>query len=188
MPPMETAPSLASARVFFALWPNIDVRRALRSLVDAYALPCVARALSADRLHLTLLFIGEIERARLPSLMHAASQVSARPFWLVIERLAFWQHNKIAYATVQHTTLPLINLVAALENALQAAGFSFATAEFHPHITLLRNVKHELEAQNIQPVHWLVDSFVLLESVVNGEEARYQVIGQWPLAVINVDV
>jgi 2'-5' RNA ligase len=185
---METAPSLGQARVFFALWPDIDVRQALGNVANAYALPCVARAMSADRLHLTLLFMGEVERARLPALMQAASAVRARPFWLDIERLAFWQHNKIAYATVKHAALPLVDLVAALVKSMQAAGFTFAGGEFQPHITLLRNVQHRLEPQSIRPVRWRLDSFVLLESVLAGPEVRYQVIGQWPLALIDVGV
>lgn len=173
--------SLSTARVFFALWPSADLQQALHNVAQTYALPCVARVVSAERLHLTLLYIGEVERARLAALLQAAGRVPASPFWLVIDRLACWQHNKIGYATAQQPPWPLADLVAALEHTVVLAGFSLAAAEFLAHITLLRKVQYVIEPQNMQPLRWWVDSFVLVESAGTGADLHYKILAQWPL-------
>jgi hypothetical protein len=46
------------ARVFFALWPEALVRRALHTLATEYQSRCEARIMDADTLHMTLLFLG----------------------------------------------------------------------------------------------------------------------------------
>ena len=188
MPSTEIEPSLNTARVFFALWPNRALRQALHAVAEQYAVPCTARVISAEKLHLTLLYIGEIERTRLAVLRQAAGTVTASTFWLVIAWLKFWQHNKIGYATVENPALPLARLVAALEHAVQVAGFALAVTEFHAHITLLRKVQQVFAPQTISPLHWWVDAFVLIESVGTGEALRYEILAQWPLVGIEVGV
>jgi 2'-5' RNA ligase len=184
--PAEITASLSSARVFFALWPGLDMRQELHAVAEEYALPCAARVMRAEGLHLTLLYIGEIERTRLTALRQAASTVSAAAFWLEISQLKFWQHNKIGYATVEHAALPLARLVVALTHAVQAAGFPLVASEFHAHITMLRKVQHGFAPQTISPLCWWVDSFALIESVGTGEDLRYEILALWPLVGIKV--
>jgi len=184
MPPTEIEPSLSKARVFFALWPNTALRQALHAVAEQYAVPCTARIISAERLHLTLRYIGEIKRTRLAALRQAADTVSASAFWLDIAWLKFCQHNKIGYATVDKAAWPLARLVAALEHAVQAAGFALAVTEFHAHITLLRKAAQVFAPQTISPLHWWVDAFVLIECIGTGEALRYEILAQWPLVGI----
>lgn len=182
----EIKASLSSARVFFALWPGADMRQALHAVAEGYALPCAARVMRAEGLHLTLLYIGEVELSRLAALLQAAATVSTAAFWLEISQLKFWQHNKIGYATARHVALPLTRLVVALAHAVQAAGFPLAASEFQAHITLLRKVQHGFAPQTISPLCWWVDSFVLIESVGTGEDLRYEILAQWPLVGIKI--
>lgn len=172
------------ARVFFALWPEALVRQALHTLATEYQLRCEARAMRSETLHMTLLFLGEVERARLPQLMQAADSVSVAPFGFVLERLSFWPHNQIAYATSLAEVLALNQLVTALQQKLVAAGFLFDHCEFNPHVTLLRHVGHVLESQAITPIMWRVDSFLLVESVTTDQGVRYQVFQNWPLSAM----
>ena len=154
------------ARVFFALWPEASVQQALHKLAVEYRPRCNARAMRADSLHMTLQFMGEVERARLPQLIQAASKVSAAPFGFNLERLSFWKHNCIAYAAPQENVPALGQLVIALKQELAVAGFLLKSEEFVPHVTLLRNVEHILEPQAITPIAWRADVFVLVESDV----------------------
>ncbi|MEO6117959.1 MAG: RNA 2',3'-cyclic phosphodiesterase [Methylotenera sp.] len=170
------------ARVFFALWPEVLVRQALHTLATEYQSRCEGRATGADSLHMTLLFLGEVERTRLPQLIQTADKVSVPPFGFVLERLSFWLHNRIAYATSLVAVPTLDQLVTALQQELLAAGFLFENDEFNPHVTLLRCVGHVLESQAITPIRWWVDSFVLMESVMTNQGVRYQVLQKWPLS------
>ena len=174
------------ARVFFALWPEALVRRALHTLATEYQSRCKARALRADTLHMTLLFLGGIERARLPQLMQTAGKVSMPPFGFVLERLSFWPHNRIGYAASLVEVPALDWLIKALQQELVAAGFLIENREFNPHVTLLRHVGHVLESQAITPVMWWVDSFVLVESVMTDQGVRYQILQRWLLAPVAV--
>ncbi len=174
------------ARVFFALSPDASVRRALQKLATEYQSRCEARAMRFDGLHLTLLFLGEMERARLPQLMQAADLVSVPPFEFVLERLSFWPHNRIGYAAPLAEVPALDQLITALQQGLTAAGFTIENLELKPHVTLLRHVGHALESQAITPVTWRVDSFVLVESVKTDRGVDYQILQKWPLASVAV--
>ena len=169
------------ARVFFALWPDTLVRKALHILAAEYQSQCEARAMDANTLHMTLLFLGEIERTRLPQLIQTADSVSVPPFGFVLERLSFWAHHRIAYATPLVEVPALFQLAAALQQELIAAGFLFESYEFNPHVTLLRRVGHVLESQAITPIAWQVDSFVLVESIVTDQGTCYKILQKWPL-------
>ncbi len=169
------------ARVFFALWPEAKLQRALHRLAMEYQPRCEARVMRADNLHMTLLFLGEMERARLPQLIEAAGKVSVPSFGLVLDRLSFWRHNRIGYAASQEKVPALDQLVVALQQELMAAGFQFDRREFKTHVTLLRNVRQILESQVVAPMTWPVDAFVLVESVATDRGVRYQILQQWPL-------
>lgn len=177
---MQTNDSKMS-RVFFALWPEISARRALYALAKECQSKCNAHLMHADTLHMTLQFIGEVPHARLPLLIQAADRVVAPPFKLALERLSFWAHNHIVYAAPNTEVPALCQLVIALQQELTAEGFLFAGGKFNPHVTLLRHVKHVMEPQNITPIMWQADEFVLVESVVTNQRAHYQVLHKWPL-------
>jgi 2'-5' RNA ligase len=169
-----------TARVFFALWPEASVQQALHKLTKEYKPQCKGRAMRADTLHMTLQFMGDVERTRLPQLMQAADKVSVPPFGFILNRISFWKHNRIAYATLLAFVPALDQLVISLKRELAAAGFLIKNEGFVPHVTLLRNVEHVLESQTIAPIEWWADSFVLVESTVTDKGSRYQILHQWP--------
>ncbi|NOT66909.1 MAG: RNA 2',3'-cyclic phosphodiesterase [Methylophilaceae bacterium] len=171
----------AVVRVFFALWPQASVQQALHAQAMEYQAQCAARVMRADTLHMTLLFLGEIERAQLPQIMQNAGKLTMSAFEITLDKLAFWPHHRIAYATSQVEIMALDQLVMALRQALAAAGYALESREFVPHVTLLRHIGKNLGAQVIPPILWRVDSFVLVASVSTGQGVGYQMLAQWPL-------
>ncbi len=174
------------ARVFFALWPTASVRRTLHTLALEYQSRCEGRVMSADTMHMTLLFLGGVERARLPQLMQAAGKISVPAFGFELERLSFWLHNRIAYAAPLAEVPTLGQLVTSLQQELVASDFLFENHDFNPHVTLMRHVGHVLETQAITPIRWRADSFVLMESVMTDHGVRYQILRKWPLSRMSV--
>ena len=132
-----------------------------------------------ETLHLTLQFIGNIKRTDLLKLLAAASKVASPPFTLKLEKIAFWQHNGIAYATMKNHAPMLDRLVAALKTQLAAEGVVYAETKFSPHVTLMRNVEHALQAQDFPAIEWQIDSFALVESVITDQGARYKTLKEW---------
>lgn len=173
------------ARVFFALWPEAPAQQALLKLGAEYLPRCKARAIDADTLHMTLLFLGKVERARLPQLIQAAGNIMVPPFGFKLQRLSFWPQSRIACATLADDVPTLGQLVTALKQQLTAAGFVFENYDFIPHVTLLRNVENIPEPHEFAPIDWWVESFVLAESTVTDQGSRYQILEQWPLPPIS---
>lgn len=173
----------ATIRVFFALWPEPAIQRKLHTIAKQYQSKCDARVMRTETLHMTLQFIGNIKRTQLPKLITAADKVSCPPpFGLELDTLSFWKHNRIGYATCSNHIPALDKLVAALQQALAEENVTFDNIKFNPHVTLFRNVEHILAAQNISPVAWQVNSFVLVESVTTQHKTEYSVLKTWPFS------
>jgi 2'-5' RNA ligase len=142
----------ANLRLFFALWPDTTVRDALYALARKHQPECGGRVMRKETIHLTLLFLGETSPEKLPILLSAASAVDGKNFDLVLERL---------------------------RTHVAEAGFSFDPRNFVPHVTLLRNAKQLPKDRQIEPLLWQVREFALVRSVLDGEGARYEVLGRW---------
>jgi 2'-5' RNA ligase len=168
-----------TARVFFALWPQPAIQRQLHAVAKEYQAKCNARVMRADTLHMTLQFIGNIKRADLPSLIATASKVTTSPFTLKLEKIAFWKHNGIAYATLKNKVPKLDELVTTLKEKLAAEGVKYADTKFNPHVTLMRNVQHAMQEQDFSSIEWQVDAFVLVESEITEKGAHYKILKEW---------
>ena len=173
-----------TVRVFFALWPQPGIQRKLHAVAKEYQAKCDARVMHADTLHMTLQFIGNIKHTQLPQLIKAAGLVSDVPsFNVVLDKLDFWKHNRIGYATLTSKNPTLDMLVEKLQQALTASGIASDGAKFTPHVTLLRNIEHIPESQNFLPLIWQVNSFVLVESEIINQNAHYKILKELPLSM-----
>lgn len=128
---------------------------------------------------MTLLFLGPVERGRIPALEAASAELRFTNFALEMEHLACWRHNKIAYAAPRETPEALAHLVARLAGTAEAAGIGFDRKPFMPHVTLLRNIERNFDAQTISPLRWSVGSFSLVESMLTAYGARYRILRTW---------
>lgn len=169
------------ARVFFALWPGSVTQKALHAVATKFQKYSLGRVMRTETLHLTLLFLGEVEHSRLPRLVEVAEEVKVPCFQLNLDHFAIWRHNKIGYVAPQVTAPELEALVQKLWKAVSTAGFQFDRRTFKPHLTLLRNIEHAIEAQAFTPIEWHVESFALVESVANGRGVDYRLLQTWPL-------
>lgn len=170
-----------TARLFFALWPDTGVQRALGALAQDLSRECGGRAPAARNIHLTLVFLGNVERERLPRLEEIAVATSAPPFDLNVDRVEYWRHNRIIWAGVEQCPEALAGLVARLERALAPEGFRFDDRAYVPHITLLRNARRAPLSAAVPVVAWPVSRYALVESVPRGQGRLYEVLREWPL-------
>lgn len=170
-----------SARLFFAVWPSPRVRRRLQDIALQHLGAYGGRLERAESLHLTLLFLGTVERARLELLMQAAARISFRPFTFRLQRLACWKHNHIGYAAPQAAVEELEQLAGALQQEVAHAGFSFDRREFAPHVTLLRKIVHPVASLPVAAIAWRVKEFALVESGTSDQGGRYRTLATWPL-------
>ncbi len=170
-----------ATRVFFALWPNRQIQQQLHALAKQLHPQCQGRVMRTETLHMTLQFIGNIPRSLLPKLILSAEKVSAQPFTMQLEKMAYWKHNRIAYATLASEVPLLDHLVLQLKIALSEEAIAYSDQKFSPHVTLLRNAEHKPQIQEFPTIAWQVDRFVLVESVLSDQGAHYKIIKEWAL-------
>ena len=168
------------ARLFFALWPDARACAELAALAGEVSRRSGGRPVPAAKLHLTLVFLGEVDAARIPALSRAADETRAAAFDLALGHLGAFTRSGVAWAGSLRPPGELIALQADLGRRVGEAGFAPDERAFAAHLTLARHVRVPVATQAIAPVAWRVGSFALVETV-RGEGA-YRTLAEWPLA------
>lgn len=177
---MSCAQAESTRRLFFALWPDA----ALCKAIDTLSLGLVgkrARRVTAANLHITLAFPGSVPRATSECLEAGATAISGAPFVLDIDRIGYWPRPRILWAGPTHTPPQLWSLVGALRQVLEQCGITPETRPFQAHLTLARKISRGVSADRIEPLQWAIDGFCLVESVTAPTGPEYRVLQTWPL-------
>ena len=182
MRPMAEPSDNPKAKVFFALWPTAAERDRLAAWQKPLQRLCGGRAMRSEMLHNTLVFIGNVEQARLEALQLEAQEVSGQAFELCFDAAHYWGHNHIVYAAPGETPQQLAQLVDALEQRLSVHGFDFDRRQYKPHVTLLRNARWtDAALPKKRPVCWQIRDFALVQSEQQEGEPHYRVLARFPL-------
>jgi len=171
------------ARLFFALWPDDDMRKSLSALAQDAQLDCGGRATSDDKVHLTLFFLGDVDARRAVAVEGAADRVRGEFFDLTLDRIGYWRHNRIVWAGATYQPPALSVLVTRLSAGLAAEGVESEGRPYVPHLTLVRNAERKPALAVIEPHPWHVRDFVLVQSMPTRGGVRYQVLRTWPFAL-----
>lgn len=175
-----------TVRVFFAIWPDDKAQKQLAALVERLQAesPCSGRRIEPENIHLTLVFVGEVDSGKLAALCRVADGIKgpgACTFDVVIEEILYWKHNRIVCAVTRKIPLELMSLVSALQDALSAAGFLIERRAYRPHITLMRRASCRTLPELAEPVAWRAIEWMLVKSEQTSAGSVYSRIGRWPL-------
>ena len=172
-----------AARVFFALWPDDEGRAAMAAWQPPLQQLCGGRTTAADKLHNTLVFLGDVAVEHLEALKLAAQEVNGAAFQLSFDNARYWGHNHIVYAAPSKVPAKLAQLVSDLEQALRRHHFKFDKRSYKPHITLLRHAHWtDTPLPVMQTVMWKMSGFALVQSVSGEQGVRYEIMAHFPLA------
>jgi 2'-5' RNA ligase len=181
---MNYPPEERTARVFFALWPEDAERAALAAWQQPLSALCGGRAMCADTLHVTLVFLGDVVRHRLEAVSLAAEEVRGTCFDLTFDHARYWNHNHVVYAEPCSVPPQLAQLVGDLRQRLYMHRFHFDSQAYKPHVTLLRHGKwSDAPLPGMAEVTWQVRGFALLQSARGARGASYSVLARIPFAV-----
>lgn len=160
---MDGARSNATVRLFLALWPESPVRAALAAHQQAWHWPQHAALVAAERLHLTLHFIGDVDAARTDGLRRALA-TPFQPFVLALAnaRPTLWPGG-LAVLEFDPPE-PLRSLHGQLGRALLASGLPPQARVFRPHVTLARKAAGAGAAVDVPRAQWPVENYVLVRS------------------------
>jgi 2'-5' RNA ligase len=143
-----------------------------------------------EQLHLTLRFIGEVERPVANDIAAALDRVRSSNFQLRISGVGKFEKRSggALWAGVEPKT-PVVSLAAKVERALQQVGLEPEYRAFSPHITLARWNRRNSEAveaflrrnSDLHSDPFDVDRFVLFESKLSRHGPHYEEIAAFAL-------
>ncbi len=187
-------------RTFIAVELNDDVRGALQRRIARLQrrLPDVRLADPAS-LHLTLVFLGELEDDQLSAVIDTALNAAraSRPFSLSLGELGTFGSRRaprVIWTGVTGEIAPLLALQQRLAAGLEALGFPREERPFSPHLTLARlkqplapDIAGQLDALQQAPIPhgeratFTVDEIAVMKSELARTGARYTQLRACPL-------
>lgn len=175
-----------SQRLFFALWPDEESRRALGTVTARAVRRCGGRPVPVASLHVTLAFLGNVPSSHLPQLERIAREQATAcaqdvPLCLRFERLTHWPRQQILCVPATDGAAGAHALAAALRDATAAAGFRPDLKPFRAHVTVARKVARFARAPALRRVVWRFAAFALIESRTEESGAVYSVIETYSL-------
>ena len=173
-------------RLFVAIRPPPEVRSWLLARMGGVS---GARWQSEDQLHLTLRFVGDVDRPVAEDVAAALSGIWMTPFEVEPRGIGAFEHRgrpETLWAGVQPLQ-PLKTLHSKIDQACVRAGLEPERRAYTPHITLARLGRDsgpiagllELEGGAVGPA-FTVDGFGLFESRRGPDGASYSLIEHYP--------
>jgi len=173
-------------RLFVAIRPPEAIRDLL---IDAMDESPDFRWQSEEQLHLTLKFIGEVDRPVASDIADALSRIRSAPLELRIAGTGrFEQRSAGALWAGIEPKEPVAALAAKIDRACLAAGIDPERRAFHPHVTLARwsgRRTREVAAfldrtRGLASDPFTVDAFTLFESRLSRHGAQYEPVLTYP--------
>ena len=164
------------ARLFLALWPGSEVRAAITQYQNTWCWPPRAVRVRPEKLHLTLHFIGDVERKRLPELQQQL-QLPFGPFRLQLGHPEIWPHG-IAILRLRTIPVGIQQLQDALGCTLRRLDLPVDAREFQPHITLARHASEAALPEQQPLIDWDVCNYVLVESKSDADRT-YKILAHY---------
>ena len=174
-------------RLFVAIRPPRPAREALLGAMGGIS---GARWQSDDQLHLTLRFIGEVNRRDAEDVDGALRSIRQAPFAVRLNGVGSFEKRGQASAVWAGVAphQPLAALHKKVDQALVRAGLEPERRAYLPHITLARLGRSAgpiggfLERTgNFAGAGFTVDRFALFESDLTAERAVYSMLADYPL-------
>ncbi|MBI3367067.1 MAG: 2'-5' RNA ligase family protein [Burkholderiales bacterium] len=182
------APAQPTDRLFFALVPDAAAASRIWALAQQlrgqHGLKGKPQA--AERLHITLVYLGDFDGLRhdvVAQAGQAAAALPMAPFEVRLDRAMSFRRarNRPFVLHSNDEMAPLMSFQQSLVGALRWAGLVLSQredAQFKPHVTLLYDDRSVAD-EAIEPVGWTARDFVLVHSLIG--QTRHVALGRWPL-------
>lgn len=169
-------------RLFFALWPEAPLREAITrsALAVARERALGGREIPAERVHMTLLFLGDVAPRAEAQLIAGAGELGARAFELRLDRAGCFYRSRVFWLGASQMPRALTGLWQDLQTLAGRAGLQADPRPLAAHVTCLRDIEHRIRPVSVKQIAWPVRQFALVHSAL-GPAPAYHVVSQWPL-------
>lgn len=143
----------------------------------------------AEQLHLTMKFLGEVEESAVADVTAAMTSAagSVGAFDLTLDRSGCFPPKgpvRIVWVGALEPSDALVELVDALEGAMEEIGFARESRAFSPHLTIGRvredssdgGLRRAVDAVSVRKVGQRVSSLTLMASKLSPQGASYSVV------------
>ena len=174
-------------RLFVAIRPPRPIREQLLGLMEGVQ---GVRWQDDDQLHLTLAFVGEVDRHQAEDIAAALGNVRHGPFEIRLDGIGTFDRRErlsAIWAGVRpHDDLK--SLRRTVKSALRSVGVEPEKRAYLPHITIARANISTGPIEGFVSAHgglasefFHVDHFALFESHLGRQGARYEIVERYPL-------
>ncbi|SCK51979.1 2'-5' RNA ligase [Variovorax sp. HW608] len=167
----------STRRLFIGLFPGPAVRAAIEAHRKTWAWPAGVRLTNGARIHMTLHFLGPVERAREPPLAQCLADVRMRGMTLLLRTPEAWRNPIAVLMPDEHEGLRALH--EGIVRQVERAGFVVPPERWVPHLTLARRTRGAVPPGGMAPIAWQVNEFVLVCSHT-AYPSRYEFIAHYP--------
>ena len=169
-------------RLFVALWPDTEVRKAISDVVGGLSEPGLnsARPVKSEYIHMTLAFLGNVQAEKLQAIVNELGKVEIPIFDVVLDYRLYHHRSHMLWLTPRHPPKQLLALAKSISAHLEICGFKPERRPFSPHVTVARKIKIKMTCNPVSAIPWRVSSFCLVESEPGEGGSRYFVRETWP--------
>ena len=165
-------------QLFFALKPDAATRKNIQEIQR-----CIpqgqGRRVPIERLHATLLFLGNQSEQQFERLKDIAGDLSFPRCSVRLDRCGHFPRAAIVWLGSDSVPPELCDFQDQLRQAIDSAGIEFDTRPWRLHVTLYRNLRMRPETITFEPVEWPLLNFQLMESVHEKSGLKYLRRGHW---------
>jgi 2'-5' RNA ligase len=167
--------------LFFAVFPDSETRRRVAAAAQALALDVGSRRVPCENYHMTLAFIGEVQRESLVLLKAVGAAQRALGFTVRLDGYEYWPTASVVVTGVSSCPAPLEDLRRRLYADLTRCGVRLDDRPFRPHVTIARKISQAPVLQAMSEITWTAHTFQLARSDSAPGGAIYTVVDSWPL-------
>ena len=165
------------SRLFYALCPDPATRASLVEISKAIK---KGNLTTPENLHITLLYLGQVDRERRHDLITMTTGITTDQFKLVLTSCGWWKRARVLWLAPAEVPQQILDLVSGLSSLAKRHNLSIEDRPYLPHVTLARKISQPIEIE-IEPISWQVREFSLLESTSSPRGVEYKIIHTWPL-------
>lgn len=181
-------------RLFVAIELDPDLKRSLQVMIDGLSeFRRTVRWVTKEQMHVTLKFLGEVDRENVAAVCEACAEVAAgcEPFEFALDSTGCFPPKgrvRVIWGGSSQTCPELLACASGCEDAFEKLGFARETRPFSTHMTIGRvrqddtqgRLRKALDEMAIRPARQNADSMTLFQSVLSPRGAKYSVVGQYP--------